>query len=53
MSTIQLDGGGEIQPSPDVDAIGVLYPGERLDIILVSSIDVDEGFKLIVKLDQE
>ncbi|KAH8802618.1 laccase iv [Xylogone sp. PMI_703] len=34
MSLFQVDGGGEVKPSPYSSSIGILYPGERVDILL-------------------
>jgi hypothetical protein len=34
MSVFQLDGGNEINPSKPASSVGVLYPGERMDILI-------------------
>jgi hypothetical protein len=34
MKAFQIDGGNPIVPSAAVDSIGVLYPGERVDIVV-------------------
>lgn len=33
MQVIKIDGGNDIVPSDPVNSIGILYPGERMDII--------------------
>ena len=33
MEVIQIDGGNEIATAPASDSIGILFPGERMDII--------------------
>lgn len=33
MEVIQIDGGNEIATAPATESIGILYPGERIDII--------------------
>lgn len=49
MRVVQIDGGNPIEPSPAVDSIGVLYPGERIDIVLSS----DQTTSLAISLDEE
>jgi hypothetical protein len=34
MQVVQLNGGNRIEHSESSDSVGVLYPGERMDIIL-------------------
>jgi hypothetical protein len=34
MSVFRVDGGGEIGPSPQSSSVGILYPGERIDLLL-------------------
>lgn len=53
MTVIQLDGGGEIQTGPGVDTIGVLYPGERMDVIIALDTTLDASSSLVIILDQE
>jgi hypothetical protein len=36
MEVIQIDGGNAIAPSNSVDSVGILYPGERMDIVTTS-----------------
>ena len=33
MKVLKIDGGNAIAPSELVDSVGILYPGERMDII--------------------
>ena len=33
MEVIQIDGGNEIATAPASESIGILFPGERMDII--------------------
>ena len=33
MRVIKIDGGNDIVSSDPVDSVGILYPGERIDII--------------------
>ncbi|PMD41239.1 multicopper oxidase [Hyaloscypha variabilis F] len=49
MNLIQIDGGNRIDPVPSVNSIGVLYPGERMDIVLSSNSITN----LTVSLDSE
>jgi len=49
MNLIQIDGGNRIEPVPSVNSIGVLYPGERMDIVLSSNSITN----LTVSLDSE
>lgn len=34
MSIIQIDGGNDIEPIEAASSIGILYPGERIDVII-------------------
>jgi hypothetical protein len=49
MKVEEIDGGNSIVPSPAVDSIGTLYPGERMDII----ISTNQAISLTVALDEE
>ena len=49
MSVVEIDGGNQIEPTPPVDSIGILYPGERMDVIVSGNQITD----LIISLDQE
>jgi hypothetical protein len=49
MKVVEIDGGNAIFPSPAVDSIGTLYPGERMDIIISN----DQATSLTVALDEE
>jgi hypothetical protein len=49
MNVVQIDGGNAIVPSPAVDSIGILYPGERMDVIISN----DQNINLTVALDDE
>jgi hypothetical protein len=33
LQVIKIDGGNDIRPSQSVDSVGILYPGERMDLI--------------------
>lgn len=52
MSAIQVDGGNKIKEHTKVESVGVLYPGERVDLILELD-DLVESHQLEVTLDQE
>jgi FtsP/CotA-like multicopper oxidase with cupredoxin domain len=49
MKVVEIDGGNIIVPSPAVDSIGILYPGERMDVIISN----DQTINLTVALDEE
>jgi hypothetical protein len=49
MKVVEIDGGNAIFPSPAVDSIGSLYPGERMDIIISN----DQATSPTVALDEE
>jgi hypothetical protein len=34
MTIIQIDGGNNVESVPQSSAIGILYPGERMDIVV-------------------
>ncbi len=51
---IQIDGGNEIQASTEFTAVGVLYPGERVDLITERESSRKGNVpQLVVILDQE
>ena len=33
MKVIKVDGGNDIVPSDSVQSVGILYPGERIDVV--------------------
>lgn len=37
MKVITVDGGGAVADSPIADTIGVLYPGQRIDVIMTGN----------------
>lgn len=49
MQVIKIDGGNDIEPSDWVDTAGILYPGERMDIITSG----DRAKSLTITLDPE
>jgi hypothetical protein len=49
LSVVQIDGGNMIEPTSVVNTIGILYPGERMDIILSNNLVTS----LKISLDQE
>jgi hypothetical protein len=53
MTVLQIDGGNDVEPSPPSTAIGIIYPGERIDL-LVEWPDSDEDTShLTIILDTE
>jgi hypothetical protein len=34
MTVLQIDGGNDIARSPESSSVGILYPGERMDLIV-------------------
>lgn len=55
MSLITVDGGNPVaEVSDPVNSVGVLYPGERVDILISwSETFVDSDTEIIVALDKE
>jgi hypothetical protein len=54
LSAIQVDGGGRLQSNEGSEAIGILYPGERVDMIVEwDQNPPDQQPHLVVILDQE
>jgi hypothetical protein len=49
MNVVEIDGGNQIEPTSAANSVGILYPGERMDIIVSN----DEIASLTVSLDQE
>jgi hypothetical protein len=47
MKVVEIDSGNAIVPSPAVDSIGILYPGERMDVIISN----DQATSLTIALD--
>ena len=53
LTPLQIDGGFDIFPEPS-DSVGILYPGERLDITIQWNDNVDElSSNLEITLDPE
>jgi hypothetical protein len=52
MSAIQVDGGNKVDEHAKVESVGVLYPAERVDLI-VELQDLVENTQLEITLDQE
>lgn len=53
MKVVSVDGGGLVDGTPDVNTVGVLYPGERIDVILEKTNDASTQPTLTVTLDRE
>jgi hypothetical protein len=54
LSAIQVDGGGRLQANEESESIGILYPGERVDVIVEwDENPPDQPPNLVVVLDQE
>lgn len=54
ISATQVGGGGRLQANEDSESIGILYPGERVDMIVEwDQILPDQPPHLFVILDQE
>jgi hypothetical protein len=54
MSLIRVDGGGEVSSSYGSSSIGVIYPGERIDIILEPILHFDKSkMAMSIELDAE
>jgi hypothetical protein len=52
MTVIQIDGGNNVEPMSSSSAIGILYPGERMDMI-VEWPQAEPGSNFTVILDTE
>lgn len=37
MKVITVDGGGAVSDAPNADTIGVLYPGQRVDVVVIGN----------------
>lgn len=53
MKVFEIDGGNQIHQSPESSAIGVLYPGERIDLVIECDRDSAVQSHLSVTLDAE
>ncbi|KAF4638056.1 hypothetical protein G7Y89_g1 [Cudoniella acicularis] len=54
VAMFQVDGGNEIEESPKSSSIGILYPGERIDLILeCDATSQPAGYPLTITLDAE
>ena len=54
MRVIQVDGGNDVTATPEVQAVGVLYPGERTDTIVWRDANSQHGdLQLNITLDPE
>ena len=58
MTVIAVDGGNPVAPnSPSATSIGLLYPGERIDVLVERHPDLKQGSevgsKLTISLDLE
>lgn len=54
MTVVQLDGGESITNSEITDSIGILYPGERMDVIIYWPDEEQENESyLVIALDDE
>jgi hypothetical protein len=54
ITVIQVDGGNTVNAAPEAEAIGILYPGEKMDVIVerLSSGEVKDPM-LTITLDRE
>lgn len=54
MTVIQVDGGNPVDATPAAETVGILYPGERMDVIIerLSSGEVKDPI-LTISLDRE
>lgn len=54
IKVIQVDGGSTISGAPNALSVGILYPGERMDVIVERSPDFDEHTAALrVEMDSE
>ena len=54
MHLIQVDGGGTVSNGQNASSIGVIYPGERIDIIIEPMSQLNrKNASIRVKLDDE
>lgn len=54
MTVFQLDGGNVIEKSPESSSIGILYPGERMDLIMeCDAITHSTDSEMTITLDSE
>lgn len=54
MKVIEVDGGNRIGDSAITDSVGILYPGERVDVVADwTSCPDDFNLSLTVALDRE
>ncbi|TVY39252.1 Laccase [Lachnellula subtilissima] len=54
MTIIEIDGGNEIERSPEVSSVGILYPGERMDLLVECPMGSEAaGSHLSITLDAE
>jgi len=54
MTLFKVDGGNAVASAPVTQSIGILYPGERIDVV-VQRLDIEEqkGTVLTIRLDRE
>ncbi len=54
MKVIQVDGGNHIERAATTNSVGILYPGERVDVIVNWTNCADEfNSSLIIVMDRE
>lgn len=56
MSVFAVDGGNEVSSGGEAPTVGILYPGQRVDVLITpspSTADDDESPHLIISLDRE
>ncbi|TAQ85442.1 hypothetical protein B7494_g6220 [Chlorociboria aeruginascens] len=53
MTVFQVDGGNSVLEAPPADSVGILYPGERIDVLVERSSDDETQEILEVRLDKE
>ncbi|EFX01145.1 laccase iv [Grosmannia clavigera kw1407] len=53
MRVLEVDGGGSVVDSPVAASVGILYPGERMDVVIERPASDDKAASLVVALDRE
>ena len=49
MTVVQVDGGNTIGQTPEIESVGILYPGERMDVIFSN----EGATSLTISMDEE
>lgn len=53
MQVLEVDGGNPVSGSSWTKSVGILYPGERMDLLVVDHETNNTENKLIISLDRE